>query len=98
MFVSKYKEEDKNRWLEGFKNSRKTAQAYAKEVGIPASTLRFWLKQEIDNKNTQLFGKIEILEDELMQEVKQEPIKYSGSKINIVLHGSTFVSSRKNMG
>ena len=40
MFESKYSEENKKKWLEEFKNNNPASQ-YAKEIGIPASTLRF---------------------------------------------------------
>ena len=47
MFVSKYSEEEKKRWMEEFKQNGKSAQAYAREIGVPASTMRFWARKEI---------------------------------------------------
>ena len=69
MFVSKYSVEDKKRWMEEFKSSGKSTQAYAREIGIPPTTMRFWLEQEINknymrsnkSSNTTSFGTIKIL-------------------------------------
>lgn len=88
MFESKYSEKDKKRWMEEFKNSGKSAQAYAKEVGIPAETMRYWLKKEMNKNYTNSFGAIKLVDnaDDIGNAGNNETqIKYIGSKIKIVL-------------
>lgn len=88
MFVSKYSEEDKKRWIEEMKHNGKSAQAYAKEIGIPDSTLRFWLRKEMNSKYKESFGAIKIVEDTTPIDSTNNTgssIKYYGSKIKIEL-------------
>ena len=89
MFVSKYNSEDKKRWIEEFKSSGKAAQTYAKEIGVPATTFRMWLKQEANKQYEKTFGTIAIGENEITDNTINDnnvnSIKYCGKKIKIVL-------------
>ena len=84
MFLPKYNEEQKNIWLAEFKNNTKSAKAYAKEIGVPASTFRLWVKQDISEQYEGKFGAISIVND-LTEENDEKQIIYTGSKIKIVL-------------
>lgn len=86
MFVSKYSEEEKKRWMEEFKRNGKSAKAYAKEIGVPASTIRFWARKEINKKYNNSFGKIKIVDDVTTNITGDKTqVKYCGSKITIIL-------------
>lgn len=56
MSVRTYSQEEKQAYVEEFKNSGETTSRYALERGIPETTLRGWLKE--DKELT--FGAIEI--------------------------------------
>lgn len=56
MSVRTYEKEEKQAYVEDFKNSGETISRYALEKGIPATTLRGWIKEE----QTLSFGAIEI--------------------------------------
>lgn len=56
MSVRTYEKEEKQAYIEDFKNSGETIGRYALEKGIPETTLRGWLKE--DRELT--FGAIEI--------------------------------------
>lgn len=51
-----YSEEEKMAYVEEFKNSELGSTAFAKEIGVPESTLRTWVREE---RNLS-FGAIEI--------------------------------------
>lgn len=51
-----YEKEEKQAYVEDFKNSGELLERYALEKGIPASTLRGWLKEDRELA----FGAIEI--------------------------------------
>ncbi len=92
MFESKYSEENKKKWLEEFKNNNKPASQYAKEIGIPASTLRFWARKELNSCYNNSFGEIKILDNanvvSNVAEVdnnNEKQIKYYGNKVTIIL-------------
>ena len=56
MSVRTYEKEEKQAYVEDFKNSGETLSRYALEKGIPPTTLRGWIKEE----QTLSFGAIEI--------------------------------------
>ena len=56
MSVRTYEKEEKQAYVEDFKNSGETLGRYALEKGIPESTIRGWIKE--DKELT--FGAIEI--------------------------------------
>lgn len=92
MFESKYSEENKKKWLEEFKNNNKPASQYAKEIGIPASTLRFWARKELNGCYNNSFGEIKILDNsKVVSNIVEDDnnnetqIKYCGNKITIIL-------------
>lgn len=56
MSIRTYKKEEKQAYVEDYKNSGETVGRYALEKGIPVTTLRGWLKE--DRELT--FGAIEV--------------------------------------
>lgn len=57
MSVRTYKDEEKQAYVEDYKNSGETIARYALENGIPETTLRGWIKAEEEEVH---FGAIEI--------------------------------------
>ena len=47
MIVQTYSEEEKKEIIEGYKSSGMPVATYAKERGMPESTLRSWLKEAL---------------------------------------------------
>lgn len=84
MFVSKYNEEDKKRWLEEFMNSQKPAQVYAREIGIPASTLRLWARKEMNKQYAGAFGEV-IIEEDSKTICKTKEVNHLQNPIQIIL-------------
>ena len=56
MSVRTYEKEEKQAFVEDYKNSGETLARYALEKGIPETTLRGWLKEDRDLS----FGAIEL--------------------------------------
>ncbi len=56
MSVRTYEKEEKQAYVEDFKNSGETVGRYALEKGIPETTLRGWIKEDKELS----FGAIEI--------------------------------------
>ena len=54
--LRKYTEKERERYLEEYQNSDLTISGFAREKGIPASTLKGWINKETDIR----FGELQI--------------------------------------
>ena len=48
IILRKYTDKERERYLEEYQNSELTVSGFAREKGIPASTLKGWLNKEAD--------------------------------------------------
>lgn len=87
MFVSKYNEEDKKKWIEEFKNNGKSASEFSKKIGVPPTTFRDWIRKETNKCYSNSFGAIKVLDNIEASGIAntESQIKYCGSKITIIL-------------
>lgn len=82
MSVRTYEKEEKQAYVEEFKNSGETIARYALERGIPETTLRGWLKE--DQELT--FGAIEIKPSKaLLPRVSKSATVFATENIRIEL-------------
>lgn len=60
MSIRKYSKQEKEKYVEEFKNSNESQTAFAKTRGIPEATFRGWLNYQNDNDNDITFGRIDL--------------------------------------
>ena len=81
MLVQTYSEEEKKEIIEGYKSSGMPVATYAKERGMPESTLRSWLK-EVQNMT---FGAIEIKASTVIPKAKNNTMVFVCENIRVEL-------------
>ena len=81
MSVKIYTEEEKIEIVEEWKNSGLGSTTFAREKGIPDSTLRGWIKEDRDMS----FGTIDVKESKQISNVVSNRMVFSSNNIRIEL-------------
>lgn len=72
MSIRKYSQEEKEKYVEEFKNSNESLSTFAKSRDIPETTFRGWVNCQNDNDIT--FGSIDLSEDDIVFSFKYQHI------------------------
>ena len=81
MSVQTYSEEEKKAIVEDYKKSGLALKTYAKEIGIPESTLRGWIKEDREMS----FGAIEVKPSVTIPKAKNNTMVFVCENIRVEL-------------
>ena len=83
--MDKYPKEEKDRWIEEFKNSRLSITSWSRKNGLPISTVTGWVRRY--DKKLKNSKDIKFIEIKTSQPSKT--LKIEIGAINILIDGST---------